>query len=216
LEENGCGYSQHCALNHAVLANTYRKRGEFIRGNSITNALQAYNEIEQYSQGMLTFLPNGSFAQPTFHVNAMFAKHCSGTQELNISVVGGVTSGKLLLDAGVGIIATEGAAAGRSAAEMYVIRLAHFGTHPMNVTFEILGQSLASAGIVNRSIMAERITLAGGMDEVNVPGDRAAPPSLLLSPRHVSQLIRRGLVGAPVMQVFKASRRCKMRWRWMY
>ena len=41
LEENGCGSSQHCALNHAVLANTYRKRGGFIRANSITNALQA-------------------------------------------------------------------------------------------------------------------------------------------------------------------------------
>ena len=153
LEENGCGYSQHCALNHAVLANMYRSRGGFVRANSITNALQAFNEVEQYSQGMLSFLPNGSFAQPTFLVNAMFAKHCAGVAELNVSVVGGSTpAGKLLLDAGVGVVrrplvgtdddpavsAAPAASTASAAREVYVVRLVHFGVTSINVTIAIL------------------------------------------------------------------------------
>jgi alpha-L-arabinofuranosidase len=176
LEENGCGFSQHCALNHAVLANEYRKRGGFIRANSITNALQAWNEIEQYSQGMLSFLPNGSFAQPTFYANAMFAKHCAGMGELNVSVDGGWSMtatgahNKLLLDAGAGTVVTPVSQdEDQPSTDTFVVRLVHFGSASTNVTIDVRGLRANASRPYTNVTLVRRVTLAAQMDAINTP-----------------------------------------------
>ena len=134
---------------------------------------------------MLHFLPNGSFPQPTFHANAMFA-NCSGTTELNVTAVegGSTAAGKLLLDAGAGVVA-GGDAVGESESESFVVRLVHFGTAPVNVTLELMGLRhrplpAAATGTAGESIAtsaeAARVTLAGGLDALNSPGVQLVAP----------------------------------------
>ena len=173
LEENGCGFSHHCALNHAVLANGYRRIGEFVRANSITNALEAYDHIETYSQGMISFLPNATIRQPTFHANAMFAENDDATTELNTTITGAEmgADGGLLLNAGVGLV--------QGAEDVMVVRVVHFGTQPTNVSLVLLGMPFAK-----HSVTADVKTLAGALDAKNTP----AAPNKIAPVRSVAAL----------------------------
>lgn len=173
LEENGCGFSHHCALNHAVLANEYRKRGGFIRGNSITNALEAYHHIEQYSQGTLSFLPNMTISQPTFHANSMYAAGARNITELNTTVAGANIE---RFQAAAGLEHVDG-----DSVEVFVVRIVNYGAENVTASVELHGLT----HVWPLTLAVNVTTLAGALSAVNTP---ASPETV--APVHTAVRVR--------------------------